>query len=143
MLSIGITFFLKNKSKTDKDYFLGGRSMGPWVTAMSAQASDMSGWLLMSFPEAGVVIAFASVPFMGFVEHPSLTLAILVMLTAFSYGIKLLREAVESVARPYCLTKIEELKFSTSAIERAIFSFSTTESNLVCCTPISFIGRRP
>ncbi len=48
-------------------------------------------WLLMSFPEAGVVIAFASVPFMGFVEHPSLTLAILVMLTAFSYGIKLLR----------------------------------------------------
>lgn len=48
-------------------------------------------WLLMSFPEAGVVIAFASVPFMGLVEHPSLTLAVLVMLTAFSYGIKLLR----------------------------------------------------
>ena len=56
MLSIGITFFLKNKSKTDKDYFLGGRSMGPWVTAMSAQASDMSAWLLMGLP--GSILAF-------------------------------------------------------------------------------------
>ncbi|HIZ77757.1 MAG TPA: sodium/proline symporter, partial [Firmicutes bacterium] len=31
-------------------YFLGGRSLGPWVTAMSAEASDMSGWLLMGLP---------------------------------------------------------------------------------------------
>ncbi|MBR4951304.1 MAG: sodium/proline symporter, partial [Clostridia bacterium] len=56
MLSIGMVFFLRNKSKTDKDYFLGGRSMGPWVTAMSAQASDMSAWLLMGLP--GSVLAF-------------------------------------------------------------------------------------
>ncbi len=56
MLSTGIFFFLKNKSKTDKDYFLGGRSMGPWVTAMSAQASDMSAWLLMGLP--GSILAF-------------------------------------------------------------------------------------
>ncbi len=56
MLSIGMTFFFRSKSKTDKDYFLGGRSMGPWVTAMSAQASDMSAWLLMGLP--GSVLAF-------------------------------------------------------------------------------------
>ena len=56
MLSIGIVFFLRSKSKTDKDYFLGGRSMGPWVTAMSAQASDMSAWLLMGLP--GSILAF-------------------------------------------------------------------------------------
>ena len=56
MLSIGIFFFLKSKSKSEKDYFLGGRSMGPWVTAMSAQASDMSAWLLMGLP--GSVLAF-------------------------------------------------------------------------------------
>ncbi len=48
-------------------------------------------WLLMSYPEAGVVISLAMVPFMGMVEHPSLTLAVMVMLTLFSYGIKLLR----------------------------------------------------
>lgn len=56
MLGIGIFFFIRSKSKTDKDYFLGGRAMGPWVTAMSAQASDMSAWLLMGLP--GSVLAF-------------------------------------------------------------------------------------
>ena len=56
MLGIGIFFFLKSKDGGEKDYFLGGRSMGPWVTAMSAQASDMSGWLLMGFP--GSIMAF-------------------------------------------------------------------------------------
>ncbi len=56
MLGIGIVFFFKSKGSDEKDYFLGGRSMGPWVTAMSAQASDMSGWLLMGFP--GSILAF-------------------------------------------------------------------------------------
>ena len=56
MLGIGTFFFFKSKSLSDKDYFLGGRSMGPWVTAMSAQASDMSAWLLMGLP--GSILAF-------------------------------------------------------------------------------------
>ncbi len=56
MIAIGIFFFVKSKSKTEKDYFLGGRAMGPWVTAMSAQASDMSAWLLMGLP--GSILAF-------------------------------------------------------------------------------------
>ncbi len=56
VLVIGIYFFTRSKENSDKEYFLGGRRMGPWVTAMSAQASDMSGWLLMGFP--GSLIAF-------------------------------------------------------------------------------------
>lgn len=56
IIGIGIVFFLKDRNADEKEYFLGGRSMGPWVTAMSAQASDMSGWLLMGFP--GSIIAF-------------------------------------------------------------------------------------
>lgn len=56
VLGIGLYFFLKNPGNGEKEYFLGGRSMGPWVTAMSAQASDMSGWLLMGFP--GSILAF-------------------------------------------------------------------------------------
>ncbi len=56
MISIGIFFFFKTKVVTEKDYFLGGRQMGPWVTAMSAQASDMSAWLLMGLP--GSILAF-------------------------------------------------------------------------------------
>ena len=56
MIVIGIFFFVKSKVATEKDYFLGGRAMGPWVTAMSAQASDMSAWLLMGLP--GSILAF-------------------------------------------------------------------------------------
>ncbi len=56
MLATGVFFFFKSKSNTEKDYFLGGRKMGPWVTAMSAQASDMSAWLLMGLP--GSILAF-------------------------------------------------------------------------------------
>ena len=56
ILGVGLFFFFRSKSGGEKEYFLGGRSMGPWVTAMSAQASDMSGWLLMGFP--GSILAF-------------------------------------------------------------------------------------
>ncbi len=38
------------KNNTTEDYFLGGRKLGGWVAALSAQASDMSGWLLMGLP---------------------------------------------------------------------------------------------
>lgn len=42
--------FAKRANKNSGEFFLGGRSLGPWVTAMSAEASDMSGWLLMGLP---------------------------------------------------------------------------------------------
>lgn len=50
MLGIGVYFFIRNKDGGDKSYFLGGRQMGPWVTALSAGASDMSAWVLMGLP---------------------------------------------------------------------------------------------
>ena len=49
VITIGIVF-AKRANKSSDDYFLGGRSLGPWVTAFSASASDMSGWLLMGLP---------------------------------------------------------------------------------------------
>lgn len=49
VIAIGL-IFAKKANKSSEDYFLGGRSLGPWVTAMSAEASDMSGWLLMGLP---------------------------------------------------------------------------------------------
>ena len=49
VIFIGV-FFAKRANKSSENYFLGGRSLGPWVTAMSAEASDMSGWLLMGLP---------------------------------------------------------------------------------------------
>lgn len=50
MLGIGVYFFFKSKDAGEKDYFLGGRNMGPWVSALSAGASDMSAWVLMGLP---------------------------------------------------------------------------------------------
>jgi len=50
MIGIGVYFFLKSKDAGEKGYFLGGREMGPWVSALSAGASDMSAWVLMGLP---------------------------------------------------------------------------------------------
>ncbi len=50
MLAIGIFFFVKSRNSGEKGYFLGGRQMGPWVSALSAGASDMSAWVLMGLP---------------------------------------------------------------------------------------------
>ena len=50
MLGIGLHFFFKSKNAGEKDYFLGGRNMGAWVSALSAGASDMSAWVLMGLP---------------------------------------------------------------------------------------------
>jgi sodium/proline symporter len=52
ILLLGIGFYFYRKSVSIEDYLLGGRGMGAWVTALSAQASDMSGWLLMALPGA-------------------------------------------------------------------------------------------
>ena len=49
VIGIGI-YYYKRANRTSENYFLGGRSFGPYVTAMSAEASDMSGWLLMGLP---------------------------------------------------------------------------------------------
>ncbi len=50
MVGIGVFFFLRSKGAGEKGYFLGGRQMGPWVSALSAGASDMSAWVLMGLP---------------------------------------------------------------------------------------------
>jgi sodium/proline symporter len=61
-----IGFIAWRSTKNFDDYILGGRSLGPFVTALSAGASDMSGWLLMGlpgrylfpvFPKAGLPLA--------------------------------------------------------------------------------------
>ena len=50
MILVGVYFFSKSKGSGEKDYFLGGRKMGPWVSALSTGASDMSAWVLMGLP---------------------------------------------------------------------------------------------
>ena len=49
MIIIGVVF-AKFANEDSENFFIGGRKLGPWVAAMSAEASDMSGWLLMGLP---------------------------------------------------------------------------------------------
>ena len=57
MIGVGVAFSKKNK-KSD-DFYLGGRKLGPLVTALSAEASDMSGWLLMGLPAVALMCGLA------------------------------------------------------------------------------------
>ncbi len=62
MLGIGFYFMRKmGGGAGEEEYFLGSRSLGPWVTGLSAQASDMSGWLLMGLPGSILVAGFGKV----------------------------------------------------------------------------------
>lgn len=47
-MAIGV--YYSNKQKNLSQYILGDRKLGPWLTSMSAEASDMSGWMLMGLP---------------------------------------------------------------------------------------------
>ena len=64
MIYIGWYAYQKSTSNID-EYMLGGRNIGPWVTALSAGASDMSGWMLMGLPgeaySAGVSAAWIAI----------------------------------------------------------------------------------
>lgn len=54
-MMVGIGFAVSGRNKTSDDFYLGGRKLGPLVTAMSAEASDMSGWLLMGLPAVAMM----------------------------------------------------------------------------------------
>ena len=58
MLLVGFVYSKSNEDSTD--FYLGGRKMGPLVTAMSAEASDMSSWLLMGLPGLAYLTGIAS-----------------------------------------------------------------------------------
>jgi hypothetical protein len=56
-----IGFFFARRNASTKDFYLGGRSLGPFVTAMSAEASDMSSYLLMGLPGLAYLSGLADV----------------------------------------------------------------------------------
>ena len=61
MLGIGILFNRKGATNTSDGFYIGGRSLGPVVTAMSAEASDMSSYLLMGLPGLAYIAGLAEV----------------------------------------------------------------------------------
>ena len=61
MIGIDVFFFLRSRNGGEKEYFLGGRKMGPWVSALSAGASDMSAWVLMGLPASVFALGLGQV----------------------------------------------------------------------------------
>ncbi len=59
VIVVGIGVVLAKRNRTTEDFYLGGRRLGPFVTAMSAEASDMSSWLLMGLPGVAYVSGLA------------------------------------------------------------------------------------
>jgi len=59
-MMMGIGYWAYKKTVNSSDYFLGGRQLGPWPTAISAGASDMSGWLLLGLPGYALVAGYGS-----------------------------------------------------------------------------------
>lgn len=59
LLMVG--FFTYGFSKTQEDYFLAGRKLGPWVTAFSERASGESAWLLLALPGAAITIGMGEI----------------------------------------------------------------------------------
>lgn len=59
MVYVGFYFSKKGSSESSADFYLGGRKLGPFVTAMSAEASDMSSWLLMGLPGVAYLTGIA------------------------------------------------------------------------------------
>lgn len=59
LMVLGIGVYYTKKSNTVDDFYLGGRKLGPFVTAMSAEASDMSSWLLMGLPGVAYLTGIA------------------------------------------------------------------------------------
>lgn len=56
MMAIGVYYYRRTRNMSD--YFLGNRKLGAWVTSLSAEASDMSGWMLMGVPGFAYLAGF-------------------------------------------------------------------------------------
>ena len=92
MIGIGIYFTRQNK-KSD-DFYLGGRKLGPLVTAMSAEASDMSGWLLMGLPAVALMTGLAEASWTAI----GLAIGMVINMLVFPYdNSRRIRSAVESL----------------------------------------------
>ena len=59
MVAVGVFYSRKGSSNSSGDFYLGGRKLGPIVAAMSAEASDMSSWLLMGLPGLAYIAGIA------------------------------------------------------------------------------------
>lgn len=113
LLSIGLYFYKKTKNQSD--FSLGNRSLNYWLTAVAAQASDMSDWLFMAFPGAVFLLGFSGI-------WVAISLALFMFLT-WQYIAPALRKQTEQYDA-LTLASFFEKKFQdTSSLIKIISGF--------------------
>lgn len=131
MLVIGAYFYRRTESMTD--YFLGDRKLNKWVTALSAQASDMSGWLLLGLPGAAYLGGVSAIWMaLGLLAGTYLNWRFLArrlrQYTAVSTGIITLSDYLE-----YRFRDTSKVLRLVSAVFIVIFFLIYTASGFVAC----------
>ena len=131
MLAVGAFFYRRTESMSD--YFLGGRNLNKWVTALSAEASDMSGWLLLGLPGAaylgGMSAAWIAIGLLaGTYVNWRFVAQRLRQYTAVSLNIITLSDYLE-----YRFRDSSKLLRTVSALFIVIFFLIYTASGFVAC----------
>ncbi len=131
MIFIGYHF--SRKTKNVGDFYLGGRKLGPFVTAMSAEASDMSGWLLMGLPGLAYLMGLADATW------TAIGLAVGTYVNWLIVAKKLRRysEKIDAITIPYFFSKRfgddKNILTMLAAVVIIIFFIPYTASGFVAC----------
>ena len=115
MILIG--FFFSKKNKNSGDFYLGGRKLGPFVTAMSAEASDMSGWLLMGLPGLALMTGLAEAAWTAI----GLAIGTYINWLIVAKRIRVYSEKINAITLPEFLSKRYGDKANVLALIAAIF----------------------
>ena len=131
MILIGINYSKKNSNVSD--FYLGGRKLGPLVTAMSAEASDMSSWLLMGLPGVAYLSGIADASWTAI----GLAVGTYINWLVVAKRIRLYSQATGSFTLPDFFSKRygddKDLLTCVSAIIIVIFFIPYTASGFAAC----------
>ena len=131
MILIGINYSKKNSNVSD--FYLGGRKLGPLVTAMSAEASDMSSWLLMGLPGVAYLSGIADASWTAI----GLAVGTYINWLVVAKRIRLYSQATGSFTLPDFFSKRygddKNLLTCVSAIIIVIFFIPYTASGFAAC----------
>ncbi|MBR6510496.1 MAG: sodium/proline symporter [Clostridia bacterium] len=139
---VAIGFVLSNKNKSSDDFYLGGRKLGPLVTAMSAEASDMSSWLLMGLPGLALMTGIAE----AFWTAVGLAIGTYINWLIVAKRIRLYSQHIDAITLPEFFSKRfkdnKKILTTIAAIFIIVFFVPYTASGFSACGKLfsSFFG---
>lgn len=130
---VGIGFVLSKENKNSDDFYLGGRKLGPLVTAMSAEASDMSSWLLMGLPGLALMTGLAEATWTAI----GLAIGTYINWLIVAKRIRVYSQHIEAITLPEFFSKRykdnKNILTSIAAIFIVVFFVPYTASGFAAC----------